>query len=158
MGLAKEIADLSAPVSQAPMLPYSSISNFPSQVFHYVVQYNYTLIIFTVLAVRLVGGPDSATGRVEIYYNGTWGTICDYNWDIDDAHVVCRQLGYRYALNAYGYARYGQGPGPISLSGVNCLGSESSLLLCRHSGVGSHNCGHSKDASVRCGNIGGENN
>ena len=116
------------------------------------------MIIFTVLAVRLVGGSDNATGRVEVYYNGAWGTVCDDDWDISDARVVCRQLGFRYPLNAYRNAHYGQGTGPILLNRVNCLGSESSLFSCKHSGVGNHNCGHSKDASVRCGNMGGENN
>ena len=116
------------------------------------------MIIFTVLAVRLVGGPDNATGRVEIYYNGTWGTVCHDDWDISDAHVVCRQLGFRYALNAYRNARFDRGTGPILMDDVRCLGSESSLLTCFHNGVGNHNCDHSEDASVRCGNTGGENN
>ena len=124
-----------------------------------MAQYNYTLIIFTGLAVRLVNGSDNATGRVEIYYNGAWGTVCDSGWDINDAHVVCRQLGFLYALNVYYSARYGQGTGQILLSGFRCRGSESSLFSCGHDGVGIHYyCDHSRDASVRCGNTGGENN
>ena len=96
---------------------------------------------------------------MEVYYNGTWETVCDYEWDIKDAHVVCRQLGFRYALNAYRNARYGQGTGPILLDRVRCMGSESSLFSCGHKGVGKyHSCSHSDDASVRCGNIEGENN
>ena len=122
------------------------------------MQRNYTLIIFTGLAVRLVGGPDNTTGRVEIYYNGTWGTVCDSGWDINNAHVVCRQLGFLYAQNAYYSARYGQGTGPILFTWVSCRGSESSLFSCHHSGVGNRGyCDHSRDASVRCGNTGGEN-
>ena len=91
-----------------------------------------------------------------MYYNGTWGTVCDDHWDINDAHVVCRQLGFRYALNAYQDAHYGQGTGPILFGDVDCLGSESLLISCNHRGVGNHNCDHSGDASVRCGNIEGE--
>ena len=117
----------------------------------------HALFVFIILVVRLVGGSNNA-GRVEVYYNGAWGTVCDDGWDIKDARVVCRQLGFRYALNAYQNSRYGRGTGPILLDNVNCLGSESSLLSCGHSGVGIHNCNHREDASVRCGNTGGESN
>ena len=94
---------------------------------------------------------------MEVYYNGTWGTVCDDHWDVNDAHVVCRQLGFSYALNAYQSARYGQGTGPILLDDVGCFGNESSLFSCKGLAVGYHNCRHSEDASVRCGNTGGEN-
>ena len=107
--------------------------------------------------VRLVGGSYNA-GRVEVYYNGAWGTVCDDYWDLKDARVVCRQLGFRYALNAYQSAHYGQGTGSILLDDVSCSGSESSLFSCGHIGVGENNCGHGEDASVRCGSTGGENN
>ena len=112
--------------------------------------------MITVLVTRLVGGLDNATGRVEVYYNGTWGTVCNDGWDIYDARVVCRQLGFRYALNAYERHHYGRGTGPILLDELHCSGSESSLLSCIHQGVGEHNCDHSEDAGVRCGNTGGE--
>ena len=94
---------------------------------------------------------------MKVYYNGTWGTICEDEWDIRDARVVCRQLGFQDALNTSS-ARYSQGTGPILLDDVSCLGNESSLFSCKHSGVGNHNCGHSERASIRCGNTGGENN
>ena len=116
------------------------------------------LVKFLISAVRLVGGLDNARGRVEVYYDDTWGTVCDDNWDINDAHVVCRQLGFHVAADAYGSARYGQGTGLILLDDVDCLGNESSLLSCRHRGVGIHNCDHRKDASVLCRKNGGENN
>ena len=114
------------------------------------------MIIFTILAVRLVNGPDNATGRVEVYYNGTWGTVCDDFWDIDDARVVCRQLGFRNALDAYRRAHYGQGTGPIFLDNVHCRGDESALISCSYREVSYHSCDHSEDAGVRCGNTGGE--
>ena len=90
-------------------------------------------------------------GRVEIFYNEQWGTVCDNAWDIYDAHVVCRQLGFsRLASNAYTGAHYGQGTGPLWMDDVACSGSESHLFDCRQRGWGPHACTHSKDSSVFC--------
>ena len=90
------------------------------------------------------------SGRVEVYINGTWGTVCDDGWSITDADVVCRQLGYDGAKRAHTQAIYGEGTGPIYYDDVACTGSEARLVNCSHSGFGIHNCQHSEDAGVEC--------
>ena len=99
--------------------------------------------------------------------------MCDDHWDLTDASVVCKQLGYsRYSnhnISAYmhsidlefltlycnsdaqsfRYAEFGQGNGPIHLDDLNCTGGEQSLIDCPYDSVTS-DCCHIKDASVRC--------
>ena len=125
--------------------------------------------------IRLVGGQSSNEGRVEICINGVWGTVCHPSWDNNDAKVVCRQLGFpvsginfglskcsfppstlRFlnclvATGLYGYQHdFGQGTGPVFLNNVECIGTESSLLSCSHSGVRFNWCRHFADAGVVC--------
>ncbi|XP_042557287.1 deleted in malignant brain tumors 1 protein-like [Dipodomys spectabilis] len=107
-------------------------------------------VICTGLGVRLVNGASRCEGRVEVFHDGTWGTVCDDSWSIEDAHVVCRQLGCGPALSALPGASFRPGSGRILLDDVNCTGSEPSLALCPHSGWLTHNCGHQEDAGVIC--------
>ena len=97
-------------------------------------------------------GPDIYQGRVEVFRDGVWGTICDDNWDDQDAHVVCSQLGHEGGL-AVNKAEYGKGDGPILLDEVECEGTETSLIDCVHRQWGEHNCVHLEDAGVQCGKL-----
>ncbi|KAI1887087.1 hypothetical protein AGOR_G00202510 [Albula goreensis] len=100
--------------------------------------------------LRLVDGLEEFEGRVEVFHNGKWGTICDDKWDDVDAEVVCRQLGFGGIPKAWAWAHFGQGTGPIQLDAVQCTGNELSLEECPHGGWEQHNCDHMEDAGVSC--------
>ena len=85
---------------------------------------------------------------MEVYINGTWGTVCDDQWDNINALVVCQELGYRLVSSAS--AHFGEGTGPIHLDDVRCQRSDDSILDCDHSGVGIHDCDHDEDVGVVC--------
>lgn len=128
--------------------------------------------------VRLVGGDSPWEGRLEVFHNGDWGTVCDDHWSQQHAEVVCRQLGYRCTTRptsqqlpshwncenervaplsiSRGQAEvvldgtFGEGAGLILLDDVHCEGTETSLLDCRHGIWGRTDCSHGEDVAVRC--------
>ena len=106
--------------------------------------------------IRLVGGSNSLEGRVEINIQGHWGTVCGNLWDMNDATVVCRQLGYPAALQAHKVAFFGSGSGFIWLDEVECTGFETNLTKCRSKGLGVHACSHYQDAGVTCSSESGK--
>ncbi|XP_057278816.1 soluble scavenger receptor cysteine-rich domain-containing protein SSC5D-like, partial [Pezoporus wallicus] len=100
--------------------------------------------------IRLADGPNRCAGRVEVEHEHQWGTICDDGWDLNDAKVICRQLGCGAAVAAPGHARFGAGGDPIWLDNVECAGTESAFSQCDHGIWGLHNCNHNEDAGVVC--------
>ncbi|XP_062407987.1 uncharacterized protein LOC134099212 [Sardina pilchardus] len=98
--------------------------------------------------IRLVNGDSRCSGRVEVYLRYRWGTVCDDDWGMSDAEVVCRELRCGTAVCAPQSAFYGQGTGQILMDDVSCSGTEQSLTQCSYRGT--HDCGHREDAGVVC--------
>ena len=98
------------------------------------------------LKVRLVIG-SARHGRVEVLYDGLWGSVCDDGWSDASAKVVCKQMN---SAGGIVIPRLGGGSGPIWMHRVRCVGNESNLGNCAFRGFGVHNCSHDEDASVEC--------
>ncbi|CAL8297856.1 unnamed protein product [Arctogadus glacialis] len=103
------------------------------------------------LKFRLVGYPRKHNeGRIEVFYQGEWGTICDDDFSLANAQVLCRQLGFVSATGWAHSAKYGKGQGKIWLDNVLCNGGEKSIDACKSRGWGSSDCTHDEDAGVVC--------
>ena len=102
------------------------------------------------LPIRLVDGTSSQIGRIEIQYNGVWGTVCNRNFDISSANVACRCLGF-VAASRLMMSTVRLVTDPIWLNNVKCFGNETSLEQCPHDGFGNDgSCHHSNDVRVEC--------
>lgn len=101
--------------------------------------------------VRLAGTDREDTGRVEIFYRGEWGAVCDDSWTLLNGHVVCRQLGYQRAKRVSCCGAYGGSTSKkLWLDEVSCKGTEASILNCTHAPFGDHNCDSQETAGVEC--------
>ena len=90
------------------------------------------------VSIRLQGSSLPNAGRIEILYAGVWGAISSYNWDLHDATVVCRQLGYKAGAEAALRNRvYGPFVGPVWLKNLMCIGSEKHVMECAHDKIAS---------------------
>ena len=103
----------------------------------------------TLISVRLVDGTGPHEGRVEIFYDGEWGTVCDDDFDEIDASTVCWQLGYTRG-SARTDLEFGPGSGEIWLDQVGCDGLSPEIGQCSHNCWGCHDCYHHEDVGVTC--------
>ncbi len=112
----------------------------------------YGACLFPGNTVRLVDGVSPWEGRVEVFHNDQWGTICSNNqWDLNDGEVACRQLGLGNAQVVYSNSKFGPGTGPVWLSYVLCGGSEHRLENCSFpSWTSGAQCSQFQHASVKC--------
>ena len=101
--------------------------------------------------MRLVSGNGYSTGRVEVNYLESWGTVCGIGFNKVAARVVCKQLGFPDAKSIQlSSSYYGSGSGTVFLGNVQCTGNETSIAACRHSSWGGSGCSHSNDVGVVC--------
>ena len=91
------------------------------------------------------------SGRVEIFHNNSWGTVCDNDWSFSDALVVCHQLGFESFYKILNNGFYGEGKRSTWIDGFDCNSTEDNVTTCSHNGWGEHNCTHAQDAGVACG-------
>ncbi|XP_055486353.1 deleted in malignant brain tumors 1 protein-like, partial [Leucoraja erinacea] len=112
--------------------------------------HGYLTVYSSEFDVRLAGGSDRCSGRVEVKYNGQWGTVCDDGWDVRDAEVICRELNCGPSATAFTGEQFGEGSGSIWMDNVVCRGNETSLSQCSFPGWEINNCDHTEDAGVQC--------
>ncbi|CAC5367204.1 unnamed protein product [Mytilus coruscus] len=98
----------------------------------------------------MLGDIQLVSGRLEIFYNGTWGTVCDDSFDDIDAQVACRQLGYNNGFFIGSFTKYTEGK--IWLDDVDCSGAENKLSHCTHAGWGVENCFRGENVKIQCNN------
>jgi len=103
--------------------------------------------------MRLVQNPTTPDevwkGRVELYHNGEWGSVCNDLFTRNAALVVCWQLGMQGG-KLLETGSFPIGSGPIWMDQVACTGHEEKIWKCPFNGWGSHNCNHAADVGVEC--------
>ena len=105
--------------------------------------------------MRLTNAQVPWQGRVEIFHDGRWGSVCDDSWGAANVGVICKQLGYGSAGVLWDDSHIIFGPVdfniPIWLDDVYCDGSEGSIEECDHGPWGVTDCSHYQDVGVACG-------
>ncbi|XP_043092107.1 scavenger receptor cysteine-rich domain-containing group B protein-like [Puntigrus tetrazona] len=100
--------------------------------------------------LRLAEGIDACSGRVEVFHNGQWGTVCDDDWGVSDGAVVCKEMGCgNIKVITFG-AYFGATSGQVWMNNVNCTGEEAALSTCAFQGWRTQ-CSFASHAGVMCG-------
>ena len=86
---------------------------------------------------------------MEVYQYGEWGKVCDDEWDLNDAEVVCRELGFGPAINATREPFYGQHSKQICFSDFSCTGEETAIRECSFNEIEIRSY-HIEVAGVKC--------
>ncbi|XP_073726199.1 scavenger receptor cysteine-rich type 1 protein M130-like [Misgurnus anguillicaudatus] len=105
------------------------------------------------LPLRLSGGKGLCSGRLEVYHNSVWGSVCDDLWDIRDDQVVCRQLGCGAALSVDENEAFGAGEGVVWMNRVECRGTEIHLWDCPHVLKNHTDCSHKEQVRLICADL-----
>ncbi|KAL6460180.1 hypothetical protein MHYP_G00319390 [Metynnis hypsauchen] len=111
-----------------------------------------TLSLITAGKVKLVGG-SCCSGRVEVLHGETWSTVCDADFDQQDAEVVCRELGCGLPVEVLGAAAFGRGEGQVWSDELQCRGNESEISFCPTTSSLNHNCTHDSDVGLVCAEV-----
>lgn len=101
--------------------------------------------------VRLRGGPHPWSGRVEVYQNGNWATLCNKHWNRRSAGIVCQQLGFGGVAHIHHLSRFEMGTGPMVMTSGSCSGAEETLQECPL--LSWSDCDHTRDAGVECSKL-----
>ncbi|XP_047659943.1 scavenger receptor cysteine-rich type 1 protein M130-like [Tachysurus fulvidraco] len=100
---------------------------------------------------RLSAGPYQCSGRVEVFHGGSWSTVCDADFDQQDAEVVCRELDCGIPVKVLGSAAFGRGEGLVWTEELQCRGKESDISFCPISSSLKHStCSHDNDVGLIC--------
>uniref|UniRef100_A0A672YB33 SRCR domain-containing protein n=1 Tax=Sphaeramia orbicularis TaxID=375764 RepID=A0A672YB33_9TELE len=100
-------------------------------------------------SVRLVHGSSLCSGRLEVRSNQSWFSVCEEDLDLNDAQVVCRELGCG-APGLLQRGLYGEGEAPVWTSELQCEGHESDVLDCRRSSSAGKTCSPGAAAGLTC--------
>ncbi|XP_063348700.1 scavenger receptor cysteine-rich type 1 protein M130-like [Pelmatolapia mariae] len=114
-----------------------------------VSSYSYTLDLTCSDSVRLLNGSSLCSGRLQVKSNQRWSSVCEADFDLQDAEVVCRELGCGPPSLLQG-ALYGEVEAPVWSREFQCGGHESALLDCRSSGSARSSCSPGNAAGLTC--------